>query len=87
MTNNWQQYPAALGRVDEALQTLGAGQGVVVFHGMAKPVKTPLVGLPQQPTTRRRPTPRPAARRLPGDRDVMHVAFAQPRPGDPAGSG
>ena len=49
MTNNWQQYPAALGRVDEALQTLGAGQGVVVFHGMAKPVKTPLVGPPRQP--------------------------------------
>jgi hypothetical protein len=49
VTNNWQQYPAALGRVDEALQTLGAGQGVVVFHGMAKPVKTPLVGPPRQP--------------------------------------
>ena len=31
MTNNWQCYPAALGKVDEALSTLGGGQGVVVF--------------------------------------------------------
>ncbi|WP_300449207.1 hypothetical protein [Accumulibacter sp.] len=44
MTNNRQYYPAALGKVEEALQTLGAGQGVVVFHGMAKPVKVPMVG-------------------------------------------
>ena len=44
VTNNWQYYPAALGKVDEALQTLGAGQGVVIFHGMAKPVKVPLIG-------------------------------------------
>jgi len=44
VTNNWQHYPAAFGKVDEALQTLGAGQGVVVFHGMAKPVKVPMIG-------------------------------------------
>ena len=37
------------GKVDEALQTQGAGQGVVVFYGMAKPVKTPLIGPPRQP--------------------------------------
>jgi hypothetical protein len=49
VTNNWQSYPAALGQVDEALSTLGAGQGVVVFYGMAKPVKVPLIGLPRQP--------------------------------------
>ena len=49
VTNNWQYYPAALGKVDEALQTLGAGQGVVVFYGMAKPVKVPLIGPPRQP--------------------------------------
>ncbi len=36
--------PAALERVDEALTTLGGGQGVVVFYGMAKPVKLPMVG-------------------------------------------
>ena len=39
----------AFGKVDEALQTQGAGQGVVVFYGMAKPVKTPLIGPPRQP--------------------------------------
>jgi len=49
VTNNWQYYPAALGQVDEALTTLGAGQGFVVFYGMAKPVKTPLIGPPRQP--------------------------------------
>jgi hypothetical protein len=49
VTNNWQNYPSALGQVDEALSTLGAGQGVVVFYGMAKPVKTPLTGPPRQP--------------------------------------
>lgn len=47
VTNNWQYAPAALGKVDEALQTLGGGQGVVVFYGMAKPVKTPLIGPPR----------------------------------------
>jgi len=49
VTNNWQKYLDAMGKVDEAVQTLGAGQGVVVFYGMAKPVKTPLIGPPRQP--------------------------------------
>ena len=49
VTNNWQTYLDAMGKVDEALQTQGAGQGVVVFYGMAKPVKTPLIGPPRQP--------------------------------------
>jgi hypothetical protein len=44
VTNNWQVYQDALGKVDEAVQTQVAGQGVVVFYGMAKPVKTPLIG-------------------------------------------
>ena len=30
VTNNWQYYPAALGKVEEALSTLGGGQGIVV---------------------------------------------------------
>ena len=42
--NNWQNFDAVLGRVAEPLSTLGAGQGVVVFYGMAKPVRTPLIG-------------------------------------------
>ena len=49
VTNNWQNYLDAMGKVDEAVQTLGAGQGVVVFYGMAKPVKVPLIGPPRQP--------------------------------------
>ena len=42
--NNWQEYEAALEHVAEPLTTLGAGQGVVVFYGVAKPVRTPLIG-------------------------------------------
>jgi streptogramin lyase len=49
VSNNWNNYEAALGRVAEPLQTQGAGQGVVVFYGMAKPVRTPLIGPVQQP--------------------------------------
>ncbi len=49
-TNNWRYYPAALGKVDEALSTLGSSQGVVVFFGMAKPVRTPMNGPPRLPS-------------------------------------
>jgi len=49
VSNNWQDYKAALGQVAEPLSTLGAGQGVVVFYGVAKPVRTPLIGPPVQP--------------------------------------
>jgi len=47
--NNWQMYQAALKRVDEAQTTLGAGQGLVVFYGMAKPVRVPQIGPVRQP--------------------------------------
>jgi hypothetical protein len=49
ITNNWQYWPSAFGKPDEALSTLTAGQGVAVFYGMAKPVKVPLIGPPRQP--------------------------------------
>jgi streptogramin lyase len=49
VTNNWQDWKAVFPGYPEALSTLGAGQGVVVFYGMAKPVKTPLIGPPRQP--------------------------------------
>jgi hypothetical protein len=49
VTNNWQYWQADLERVDEALSTLGSGQGVTVFFGMGKPVKTPLIGPPRAP--------------------------------------
>ena len=44
MDNNWDNFDAVLGRVPEPLSTRGAGQGLVVFYGMAKPVLTPLIG-------------------------------------------
>jgi len=47
--NNWQDIKAALRRRAEPRSTLGAGQGVVVFYGLAKPVRTPLIGPVQQP--------------------------------------
>jgi hypothetical protein len=49
VTNKWQYWPAALERVDESLSTPGGGQGVVVYYGMAKPVKTPMIGPPRAP--------------------------------------
>ena len=47
--NNWQNLKSVLRQNAEPLSTLGAGQGVVVFYGVAKPVKTPLIGPVQQP--------------------------------------
>ncbi len=47
--NNWQNLKSVLRKNAEPLSTLGAGQGVVVFYGVAKPVKTPLIGPVQQP--------------------------------------
>jgi hypothetical protein len=49
VSNNWQDINSALGKTAEPLSTLGAGQGVVCFYGLAKPVRTPLIGLVQQP--------------------------------------
>ena len=40
LTNNWIEIP---------VQTDPFGDGLVVYLGMAKPVKTPLIGTPQQP--------------------------------------
>jgi hypothetical protein len=47
--NNWDNFDAVLSRVPEPLSTRGAGQGLVVFYGMAKPVRTALIGPVQQP--------------------------------------
>jgi streptogramin lyase len=44
VSNNWQEIHSVLEKVAEPLSTLGAGQGVVVFYGLAKPVRTPLIG-------------------------------------------
>ncbi len=49
VTNNWQDIDACVGTPIEGLSTRCAGQGVVVFYGMAKPVRVPLIGPPRQP--------------------------------------
>ena len=48
LMNNWQNIDSCFGDPDEAQSTLCGGQGVVVFYGMAKPVKAPQIG-PAQP--------------------------------------
>ena len=48
-TNNWKDHAACYGKPNEVVSTLCAGQGVVVFFGMAKPVRTPQIGPPRQP--------------------------------------
>ena len=44
VTNNWQDRAICFDKPAEALSTLCAGDGVVVFYGMAKPVRAPLIG-------------------------------------------
>jgi hypothetical protein len=46
--NNWQDIGSCIGKPPEALSTRCGGQGVVIFYGMAKPVKSPQIG-PAQP--------------------------------------
>jgi hypothetical protein len=48
--NNWQDINQCFDNTYvEALSTRCGGQGVVVFYGMAKPLRTPLIGPPRQP--------------------------------------
>ena len=42
--NNWQDIDSCVGTPNEALSTRCGGQGVVVFYGMAKPVRAPQIG-------------------------------------------
>jgi len=51
VSNNWQDWQAGVERVAEARSTLAGGQGLVVFYGMAKPVRTPQIGPVRQPPT------------------------------------
>ncbi len=46
--NNWQDIDSCVGTPSEALSTRCGGQGVVVFYGMARPVRSPQIG-PAQP--------------------------------------
>lgn len=47
--NNWQDIDSCIGTPQEALSTRCGGQGVVVFYGMAKPVRAPQIGPAQAP--------------------------------------
>jgi hypothetical protein len=49
VSNNWQDIQSLLARGAEPLSTRGAGQGIVCFYGMAKPVRTPQIGPVRQP--------------------------------------
>src|SRR5262247_1546625 len=42
--NNWQDIDSCYRNASEALSTRCGGQGVTVFHGMAKPVRAPQIG-------------------------------------------
>jgi hypothetical protein len=44
MMNNWQDIDSCFGDPDQARSTLCGGQGVTVFFGMAKPVRSPQIG-------------------------------------------
>jgi hypothetical protein len=47
--NNWQDLDACFGVPSEPLSTRCGGQGVVVFFGMAKPVRAPQIGPARAP--------------------------------------
>jgi hypothetical protein len=42
--NNWQDIDSCIGTPSEALSTRCGGQGVVIFYGMAQPVRSPQIG-------------------------------------------
>ncbi len=44
VTNNWQDIDSCIGTPSEALSTRCGGQGVVIFYGMAEPVRAPQIG-------------------------------------------
>ena len=50
VANNWDRPDEGFKKVpDPALATRFGGNGTVVFFGLAKPVRTPLIGPPRQP--------------------------------------
>ena len=44
VSNNWQDEWSCYGKPDEGVSTRCGGHGIVVFYGMAKPVKAPQIG-------------------------------------------
>jgi hypothetical protein len=50
VANNWDQPDEGMKKVPApTLSTRFGGNGMVVFYGLAKPVKTPLIGPPRAP--------------------------------------
>ena len=49
VSNNWQDYNSCYGKPDEGVSTRCGGQGMIVFYGMAKPVRSPQIGPARQP--------------------------------------
>src|SRR5271169_6500536 len=47
--NNWQDVDSCYDTPPEALSTRCGGQGVVIFYGVAKPVRAPQIGPARQP--------------------------------------
>jgi hypothetical protein len=47
--NNWQDIGSCIGTPPEAISTRCGGQGVVIFYGMAKPVRAPQIGPARAP--------------------------------------
>src|SRR5262245_58940083 len=47
--NNWQDIDSCFGMPPEPLSTRCGGQGVTIFHGMAKPVRAPQIGPARAP--------------------------------------
>ncbi len=49
VSNNWQDPASCYGKPDEGLSTRCGGQGIIVFYGMAKPVRSPQIDPAQAP--------------------------------------
>ena len=44
VSNNWQDPASCYDKAAEGVSTRCSGQGVVVFYGVAKPVRAPQIG-------------------------------------------
>jgi len=43
-SNNWQEPSSCYDKPEEGVSTRCGGQGMIVFYGMAKPVRAPQIG-------------------------------------------
>ena len=49
VADNWQNSDSCFGNPPEAQSTMCGGNGLTVFYGMARPVRTPQIGPPRAP--------------------------------------